>query len=77
MAFLFDSGIRVTEFLNIKRKDITPIKDSDYHFLNIRDEVAKIFGRKIKLMLCNDLLKEHLANNSFKPDDFINFISYI
>ena len=49
MAFLFDSGIRCpTELMNVKRKDITPIKDSSYFWLNIRDETSKTFGRTCK-----------------------------
>ncbi len=76
MSFLFDSGIRTpTEFLNIKRKDITPIKDKPFFWLNIREETAKVYGRKIKLMLCHELLKDYLEENSFKPDDFIFKIS--
>lgn len=71
MAFAFDSGARVTELLNTKRKDITPIKNSDHYLLEIRDEVSKTFGRKIKLMLCHELLKEYLDSNKFEPNDFI------
>jgi len=76
MSFLFDSGIRCpTELMNVKKKDITPIKDKPYFWLNIREETAKTFGRRIKLMLCHQPLKEHLEQNQFEPDDFIFQIS--
>lgn len=72
MAFLFDSGIRCpTELMNVKRKDITPIKDSPYFWLNIRDETSKTYGRRIKLMLCHHLLTEYLEDKNFTPGDFI------
>ena len=72
LSFLFDSGIRSpTESVNVKRKDITPIAGTPYFWLNIRDETSKTFGRKIKLMLCHDLLKDYLAENNFSPDEFI------
>lgn len=76
IAFLFDSGIRApTELMNVKRKDITPIKDKVYYWLNIRDETAKVFGRKIRLMMCCELLKEYLEEKKFKQEDFIFQIS--
>lgn len=76
-AFLFDSGIRCpTEFVNVKRKDITIIKDSPYFWLNIRDETSKTFGRKIKLMLCHELLKEYLEEKKFGHEDFVFPINY-
>ncbi len=76
LAFLFDSGIRCpTEFMNIKRKDIAFIKDSSYFWLNIRDETSKTFGRRIKLMLCHELLQEYLEEHKFEQEDFIFKIS--
>jgi len=76
MAFLFDSGIRCpTELMNVKRKDITPIKDTPYYTLNIREETSKTFGRKIKLMLCHELLRDFLEENQFEPDEFLFKIS--
>jgi integrase len=71
MLFMYDSGIRVTEMLNVRRKDITPVKDTDKLFLNIRQETSKTFGRKIKLMLCSDLMKEYIRRKRFKPDDYL------
>ncbi len=72
MAFLFDSGIRSpTELMNVKRKDLLRIKDSPYTVLHIRDETSKTFGRKIKLMLCNEILWEHIEENGIQHDEFI------
>ena len=77
MAFLFDSGIRSpTELVNVKRKDLLKKTDSPYTVLHIRDETSKTFGRKIKLMLCNEILWEHISENDFKDDDFIFQIDY-
>ena len=56
MIFMFDSGVRVTEMLNVKKKDISSVPNSNKLYLNIREETSKTFGRKIKLMLCADLL---------------------
>ena len=48
MWFLFDSGIRApTELLNIKVGDFY----NEFKELNIRQEISKTFGRRIKLML--------------------------
>lgn len=72
MLFMFDTGIRApTEFMNVKRKDITKDAKSDKLFLNIREETSKTFGRKIKLMLCSDLLRQYMDEKQFKPDDFL------
>jgi len=59
IMFLFDSGIRSpTELLNIKISDLY----KDYKELNIREEISKTFGRRIKLMLCSELLKEYIES---------------
>jgi len=71
MLFMFDSGIRVTEMLNVKKKDITSMPNSDKLYLNIREETSKTFGRKIKLMLSNELLSEYLKTKNFSDDEFI------
>lgn len=68
--FLFDSGARPPqEVINIKVKDITPIENNEYLQLNIRDEISKTFGRKIKLMVCHNLLKEYIKDK--KPEEFV------
>ena len=68
MMFLFDSGIRSpTELINIKVSDFyDKCKE-----LNIRDEISKTFGRKIKLMLCSDLVNEYIKNNNLGKDDYV------
>lgn len=66
--FLFDSGIRApTELMNIKVSDFF----NDFKELNIRDEVSKTFGRRLKLMICSGLIKEYVRNNKLGNDDYL------
>ncbi|MCK5321433.1 site-specific integrase [Candidatus Pacearchaeota archaeon] len=70
IMFLFDTGIRApTELMNIKVSDFY----EDFKELNIRTEVAKkgSFGRKIKLMLCSELVKDFIKEKGLKNDDFV------
>ena len=72
IMFLFDSGIRSpTELINIKVSDLY----NGCKELNIRDEISKTFGRKIKLMLCSGLLKEYISSKDLKDDDYVFPIS--
>ncbi|MFA5061415.1 MAG: hypothetical protein WC494_03825 [Candidatus Pacearchaeota archaeon] len=68
IMFLFDSGIRSpTELINIKVSDFY----DNYKELMIRDEVSKTFGRRIKLLLSAELVKEYVLKKSLKPEDHI------
>jgi len=68
IMFLFDSGIRSpTELMNIKVSDLY----NDFKELHIRDEVSKTFGRRIKLMLCSELLKEYVESKKLKSEEYI------
>ena len=67
LALAFDSGMRVTELINIKVGDLS----NDFKELVIRDETSKTFGRKIKLMLCADQIKEYVNKLGLKPNDFL------
>lgn len=72
--FLFDTGIRApTELMNLKVSDLS----EDCKELNIRDLYAKknSFGRKIKLMLCSDLLKDYIKTKELKRGDYLFSIS--
>ncbi|MBT7101950.1 site-specific integrase [archaeon] len=73
--FLFDTGIRApTELLNMKVSDLS----RDCKELNIRDEVSKTFGRRIKLMLCSELIKRYIKENNLSQDDYIfKFSPYV
>ncbi len=72
MWFLFDSGIRApTELMNIKVNDLLEIENSRNYQLNIRDEVSKTFGRRIKLLVCSELLREYIRDNELKDNDFL------
>jgi len=65
--FAMDTGIRATELKNVRVSDIS----TDMKELDIREETAKTFGRKIKLMMCSDLLSQHIEVNNLKDDDII------
>lgn len=66
--FLFDSGIRApTELMNVRVADL----HNDCTELHIRQEISKTFGRRIKLMLCSNLIKEYIREKSLKVDDYI------
>lgn len=72
MMFLFDTGIRApTELMNVQVLDLRWIEKGEYYELNIKDEISKTFGRKIKLLLCSDVLKSYIKENKFKSKDYI------
>ncbi|MFH1500387.1 MAG: hypothetical protein ABIE22_00380 [archaeon] len=66
IMFLFDTGIRSpTELINVRVGDLY----KNYTELQIRDEVSKTFGRRIKLMICSKILKAYVEENNLKPED--------
>jgi len=66
--FLFDTGIRSpTELINVKVSDLY----NDFRELQIREETSKTFGRKIKLLLCKEKLKEYIRNKNLQQDDYL------
>jgi hypothetical protein len=66
--FLFDTGIRApTELMNIKVSDFF----NNFKELNIRQEVSKTFGRRIKLMLCSDLIRDYIKANNLGKEDYL------
>lgn len=68
IMFLFDTGIRApTELMNIKVSDFY----RDFKELNIRDEISKTFGRRIKLMICSDLIKEYIKVKGLNQDSYL------
>jgi len=67
ISLAFDSGMRVTELVNIKISDFS----KDFKELNIREETSKTFGRKIKLMMCSDQIKEYSKGLSLRSNDFL------
>lgn len=70
--FLFDSGIRAPkEMMNVRVMDLTNVPDTNQYFLYIREETSKTFGRKIKLMICSDILRKYIAENNLRPEDFL------
>lgn len=67
ILFAYDAGLRVTEMKNIKVSDFL----NDFKELNIREETAKTFGRRIKLMMCSDTIKKYVQNLELKNDDYV------
>jgi integrase len=66
--FLFDTGMRApTEVSNIKVSDFY----NNFKELSIRPEISKTFGRRIKLMICSDLIKEYIKKNNLQGDDYL------
>ena len=66
IMFLFDTGIRApTELINIKVEDLF----NNYTELQIREEISKTFGRRIKLMICSKIIKDYVEENGLKPKD--------
>jgi integrase len=67
LSLAFDSGMRVTELVNTKISDFS----NDFKELNIREEVSKTFGRKIKLMLCSEQIRKYVQFLELSGDDFL------
>ncbi len=68
LLFLFDTGIRApTELMNVRVSDF----HNDFKELNIRDEISKTFGRRIKLMLCSEQVKNFVLSNKLGKDDYV------
>ncbi|MGY4884127.1 MAG: tyrosine-type recombinase/integrase [Nanobdellota archaeon] len=68
IMFLFDTGIRApTELMNIKVSDFY----NNFRELNIREEISKTFGRRIKLMLCSGIIKEYILNKKLQSEDYL------
>ena len=63
--FFYDAGCRVTEGYSLRVKNF----HKDFTELEIPKEVAKTFGRVIKLKICSSLIKEYVKFNNLKPDD--------
>ncbi|MBR9704632.1 phage integrase family protein [Candidatus Pacearchaeota archaeon] len=72
IMFLFDTGIRSpTELINIKVNDL----HNNNKELYINDEISKTFGRRIKLMICSNLLRDFIITNNLKENDYLFKIS--
>ena len=72
MMFMFDSGIRSpTELLNTRLSDLEWDNEKGHFMLNIRDDISKTFGRKIKLLLCSEILRKYVNGRMFEGDDLL------
>lgn len=76
--FLFDSGVRAPkELMNVRVMDLSPVPNTGYLFLNVREETSKTFGRKIKLMISSEIIKKYLELYNKKSTDFLFPQAYI
>lgn len=67
MLFLFDTGMRVTEMLNVRVSDFI----GDFKEVNIRQETSKTFGRRIKLMMCSDTIRNYVTTMGLKSNNYV------
>ena len=66
--FLYDTGIRApTELSNVRVSDFY----NDFKELNIRQEISKTFGRKIKLMLSSDFIRQYIKAKKLSKEDYV------
>lgn len=66
--FLFDSITRSpNEVANIYVNDL--IFENDEVWVNVRKEISKTYERKFNLILCGDIIKEHIKRNRLYPED--------
>jgi integrase len=72
-TFLFDTGIRApTELMNVRISDLF----NDCKEVQIREETSKTFGRRIKLMLCSEIIKKFVKEQKLNGNDYLFQISY-
>lgn len=72
IMFLYDTGIRSpTELINIRVGDFY----NDFKELDIREEISKTFGRRIKLLLCSKLIKDYVKIKGLNTNDQVFPIS--
>jgi len=70
--FLFDSGVRApTELMNVRVMDLSEVPGTSHLFLNVRDETSKTFGRKIKLMICSEVIQKYIQKYNLQKQDFL------
>lgn len=73
MMFLFDTGIRApTELINVRVSDLY----NNCKEVHIREETTKTFGRRFKLMICSELLKEYIKTKKLSKEDYLFNIKY-
>jgi integrase len=72
LEFLYDSGARPLEALSLCVKDIT-LHDDGFVYADIRQEISKSAGRKIRLPRCGQLILNHIAANKLNTNDRLFF----
>lgn len=67
LVLAFVSGARPSEVINIIVGDFS----QDFKSLNIRDEISKTFGRKMRFMMGADRIRDYVEKMNLSKDDFI------
>jgi len=67
IALAFDGGMRPTELINTKVSDFY----NDFKELNIREETSKTFGRRIKLQICSEQIKDFVKKLGLEMNDYV------
>jgi len=77
LMLMFDAGVRPPkELMNIRVCDLTPVPNTDYLYLQVREKTSKTYGRKIKLLLSSSYIKKYIAESGKKDTDFVFHLAY-
>ncbi len=74
ILFLYDTGLRSpVELINVRVFDL----QEDCRKLDIREEIVKkgSFGRKINVMLCSEMIAQHIRQHNLQRGDYLFPIS--
>ncbi len=75
--FLFDSGARIEEALNVRLSDITKSSDGKFHLVHLRGTKTEEADRKIALPISTDFINDWLQSHpSGDSGDFLFPIRY-
>ena len=76
LMFMFDSGARAEELLNIKKEDLKEEQIGKDIFYKVRIKVSKTKPRTITVPLATPYLKNWLTISPLKEDEFLFPITY-
>lgn len=76
LMFMFDSGARAEELLNIKKEDLKEEQIGKDIFYKVRIKVSKTKPRTITIPLATPYLKRWLTTSPMKEDEFLFSLDY-